>query len=387
MYRLALLVLVACGRGSPAIVADGAPPPSPDAAPDAYVAPAPLEIHGLGVMGFVLSWHGEAVMTAPLYTRQSAFDVSLNLPLASDTAAIDQYLAQGGVPLDEVRAIVSGHAHYDHFIDVPHILTLAPDAKAVTNLTGRHVLAALAPDRPACTNEQPTPVIERSRVSAMDDPFANYTDYTNCPDQRPDGAPLHGQWLQVGAHIRLQAFCSMHPAQVGGVYHFGAGSIDTDQCALPDAASGWLEGQTLAYVIDFVDDAGRPVYRVFYQDAPTNAPIGQVPDEILAEKPVDVALLCVGSYDAVTDQPEDILANLQPRFALSGHWEDFFQGVGSTATIPLLDIGTYVQRAEAAMPGPPDPGFLVDGVPAAKRHVLVQPDSRYAVPPRAMLDQ
>jgi hypothetical protein len=383
-----LLVLVACGHSAaPAIVPDSAPPPALDAAPDAYVAPAPLAIHGLGVMGFLLSWNGEAVMTAPLYTRQSAVEVTLNLPLSSDNAAIDHYLASDNEPLDQVRAIVSGHAHYDHFIDVPHILTLAPNAKAITNLTGRHILAALAPDRPTCTNAAPSPALDRSRVIAMDDPMASYTDYTNCPDQAPSGASLGGQWLAVSDHIRIQAFCSMHPAQVAGVYHFGAGSIETDQCSLPDAASGWLEGQTLAYVIDFLDDAGKPVYRVFYQDAPTNAPIGQVPPSVLADAPVDVALLCVGSYDAVSNQPAAILGNLQPRFALSGHWEDFFQDVGSTATIPLLDVPTYVQRAEAAMPGAPDPGFLVDGVPAAKRHVLVQPDSRFVVPPRAMLDE
>jgi hypothetical protein len=218
----------------------------------------------------------------------------------------------------------------------------------------------------------------------MDDPMASHVDYTNCPDQRPGGAPLEGEWLQVNAHVRIKGFCSMHPAQVGP-YHFGAGAVDTDQCALPDAASGWLEGQTLAFVIDFLDDAGKPAYRVFYQDAPTDAPIGHVPAPVLAEKPVDVALLCVGSSDAVADQPGAILANVQPRFALSGHWEDFFQPVGSTAPIPLLDVTGYVQRANMAMPGAPEPGFRVDGALAPSRHILVQPGSRFVVPPGGML--
>ncbi|HSN27115.1 MAG TPA: hypothetical protein VLT45_12540, partial [Kofleriaceae bacterium] len=71
-------------------------------------------------------------------------------------------------------------------------------------------------------------------------------------------------------------------------------------------------------------------------------------------------------------------------FALSGHWEDFFQPVGSTAPIPLLDVSGYVQRAEAAMPGTAD-GLTVDEQPAAARHVLVQPDSRYVVAPSVML--
>ena len=134
-------------------------------------------------------------------------------------------------------------------------------------------------------------------------------------------------------------------------------------------------------MIDFLDEQDRPVYRVFYQDAPTDAPVGHIPAALLAEKPVDVALLCVGSSNAVSDQPHAILENTQPRFALSGHWEDFFQPVGSTAPIPFLDVPGYVAKAEAALPGAPDSPLLVDGAPAAGRHVLVMPGMRFAVQP------
>ena len=98
---------------------------------------------------------------------------------------------------------------------------------------------------------------------------------------------------------------------------------------------------------------------------PTNAPLGHIPPAILAEAPVDVALLCVGSYGVVANQPRDTLANLQPRFALSGHWEDFFQPVSAPLQpIPFLDVNTYVQRAEAALPG---------------RHELVHPGDHFEI--------
>ena len=58
--------------------------------------------------------------------------------------------------------------------------------------------------------------------------------------------------------------------------------------------------------LDFLDDDDEPVFRVYYQDAPTNAPIGNPPATILADKRVDVALLCVGTYDQVAAQPEEI---------------------------------------------------------------------------------
>jgi hypothetical protein len=317
-------------------------------------------------------------MTAPLFTRQSAIEVTLNLPIDADTDAIDAGLASE--PLSDVRAVISGHAHYDHFIDVPHILSLAPQATAYTNLSGRHILAALAPDRPGCSSAAPTPTLPRSRVVAVDDPLASYVDYTNCPDLAPAGAPLQGRWIDVpGAHVRLMPVCSMHPPTLGP-YHFGEGAVAADQCDLPGAASGWLEGATVAFVIDFLDAADQPTFRVFYQDAPTDAPKGHVPASLLADKAVDVALLCVGSADAVDNHPGEILGNLSPRYALSAHWEDFFAPMGATpAPIPLLDVNGYVTRAEAALPGPADAPIEIDGVATDTRHVLVQPGSRFTV--------
>ncbi len=383
---LALGIVVGCANSSPGHVADVDASKPIDAAPDPTTpdAPAvaePLDVQALGVQGFVLRHGGDTVITAPLFTRQSTFEVTLNLPLPADTAAIDAGLA--GIALSDVRAVISGHAHYDHFLDVPHLLSRAPNATAYTNLTGRNILAALAPDRPAgCTNTPAIP-LARSRVVALDDTLASHVDYTNCPAQAPSGAPLAGTWVQVpGSKVRVMAFCSQHPDQVGP-FHFGEGSIDSEQCELPRAASGWLEGQTLAFLIDFLDDHGEPVFRVFYQDAPTNAPVGQVPAAILGEHAVDLALLCVGSNDAVEDEPTAIIGNLQPRFVFSGHWEDFFQASSAPPQpIPLLDVDKYVQRAEAALPGPADGPLVIDGVPSPARHVLIRPGTHLRIPGR-----
>src|SRR5512140_2837936 len=104
-----------------------------DASPDAPAPAAPLEITALGVQGFVLRHGDDVVLTAPLFTRQSALEVALNVPLDPDTAAIDAGLA--GVPLANLRAVISGHAHYDHLIDVPRVLDRAPGATLYTNLT------------------------------------------------------------------------------------------------------------------------------------------------------------------------------------------------------------------------------------------------------------
>lgn len=354
----------ACGR-SPAPGAAGAAAPEPDAAPPAVALP--LEVESLGVQGFVLRHDDDVVLTAPLFSRGSLIDVSLGQPLPPDLAAIDEGVA--GLGLEDVRAIVSGHAHYDHLMDVPRIMTEhAPDATLFANRTARHVLAALAPDRaPGCSGPAAAVPIARERVVALDDPAASVVDYRGCPEQRPAGAPLEGTWVQVpGARIRVLALCAAHPAQIG-IIHFGEGSIDTDQCEPPVSANEWLEGQTLSFLIDFLDDDAQPVFRVYYQDAPGSAPIGNPPAEVLADRPVDLALLTAGNYDAVRDHPGEVLAALAPRVAISGHWEDFFQPADQPPEpLPFMDLDAYLARVEAGLPG---------------RHVLAVRGTCVVVPP------
>jgi hypothetical protein len=106
-----------------------------------------------------------------------------------------------------------------------------------------------------------------------------------------------------------------------------------------------------------------------------------VPAAILAERRVDLAILCVGTYDAVENQPTDIIANLNPRFVFSGHWEDFFaRRDRPLQNIPLLDVGEFVTRADAALMEPADAQLIVDGERINARQVLIIPGSRLVVP-------
>jgi L-ascorbate metabolism protein UlaG (beta-lactamase superfamily) len=353
------------------------------APPDLAGPPPSLRVAFLGVGGFLITSGADNILTAPLYTHPDELTVSTGT-VASDSLLVLDSLPAGTI--DHVSGIIAGHAHYDHLLDVPPVMAAAPQATLFSNMTARHILAALAPDQPQRCNGSPPPpsMLDRKRVIAMDDPAASVVDYQGCPDQKPDGAPMTGTWVEVpGAHVRLLALCSMHPNQLGPI-HFGAGSIDEDQCQLPPKASDWLEGQTLAYLIDFLDDSGAPRYRLYYQDAPTNAPLGHVPAAVLAEKPVDVALLCVGSYDAVAHDPEDAIAGLAPRYALGGHWENFFiSAADPPQPIPFLDVKSWVTRAQAALP--PQNGIapmIHDGVVEPQRAVMPTPGDTFVIKPR-----
>ncbi|MEO8362067.1 MAG: hypothetical protein ABI672_18710 [Vicinamibacteria bacterium] len=89
----------------------------------------------------------------------------------------------------------------------------------------------------------------------------------------------------------------------------------------------YLEGETIAYLIDFVDPrTGKIRFRVYYQDAPSDGAFGTIPPEALSEHSVDLALLCVGNWNTVENHDSDlIINNLRPQEVILGHWEDFFR--------------------------------------------------------------
>ncbi|MDB4937358.1 MAG: putative lipoprotein [Labilithrix sp.] len=393
-----LTALLACGGGgapgsieppSPASLPSPTPAPAPTTTSTARPpeptasAPSPLRVRFLGVGGFLVEHDDEAVLTAPLYTRPSMIEASTGIPIESDAALVAARLPAPA--LANVHTVLAGHAHYDHLLDVPAVMSLAPKATLFANVSARNLLAAFAPDRAAkCAGKPAQPAartIARSRVVAVDDPAASTVDYTNCPGQKPAGAPLHGTWVNVpGSHVRVLAVCSEHPDQIGPV-HYGAGDVTEEECTPPTNMNDWKEGRTVAYLIDFLDPkTDLPVYRVFYEDAPAESPIGHVPPSFLAEKRIDLALMCVGTYDHVDDaSPAKALAALAPRYALGGHWEDFFGSLESAPTpIPFLDVGAWGTKARAALPDAGETQPLVrNGKTASYRAALPQPGDTF----------
>lgn len=398
---LALATLFACA-GSEADTPEQAPPSDPPAATTPPVAttpppctgaacdppPAsdpvgPLKIRFLGVQGFLVEHGNEALLTSPLFTRPNGIQVTTGLPVSSDPALVSKNIPSAA--LAHVHAVLSGHAHYDHLLDTPAVMQKAPSATLYSNLSTRNILAAWAPDRAAScagTTAQ-TDTIARSRVVAMDDPLASAVDWTACLDKKPAGAPTTGKWLAVpGANMRVLAVCSEHADQIGPI-HYGEGDVVDEQCTPPKNMNDWKEGLTLGFLVDFLDPkTKKPVFRVYYEDAPAGASKGQVPPAFLAEKRIDVALACVGSYANVPGAPANTLATMNPRFGVAGHWEDFLRAADQPIqNIPLLDVDTWDLRAKAAMPpAGEDLKMKRNGAPFAERAIRAQPGDAFEIP-------
>jgi hypothetical protein len=292
----------------------------------------------LGVGGWLFRFGESALLTAPFFSNPGLLEVGAGR-IATDTARVDRYLP----PVRDVDAILIGHAHYDHLMDVPYIArTKAPEARVYGSRTTVNLLHG-------------DPGLDPDRLVEVESRAGDH--------ERP------GEWVYVeGGRIRFMALRSEHAPHFLGILLFG-GDVEEPAEALPDRAGGWVAGRPLAYLIDFLDRSGGVIYRVHYQDHASNPPAG-FPPPLDDGVPVNLAILCPPGYDEVEDYPEGVLARLRPERVLLGHWEDFFRARSrSPRVVPGTDIEDFVDRLSSALPPGvewrmPEPGAVIRILPA-----------------------
>jgi L-ascorbate metabolism protein UlaG (beta-lactamase superfamily) len=286
-----------------------------------------LQMKYLGVGGFLIQRGDDAILTAPFFSNPSLLRVLL-WRIHSDPEQINAFLP----PVDHVKAILVGHAHYDHLMDIPYIAQeRAPAAKIYGNATMKNILRVVLPEE---------------RLIALDD---NTTQ------------PLLGQWQDIaGANIRILATKSEHAPHrclFGRSLCVTAfrGDVSEPLSHLPHTAWGWKGGQPLTYLIDFLGPKGVVDFRIYYQDAASNPPSGFPSPPDVDQKAIDVAILCVPGFNEVQDYPEELLRTLKPRFVILAHWESFFRPrTGDPGELAVVPGGTnprrFIDRMEVACP-------------------------------------
>lgn len=280
----------------------------------------------LGVSGFLVRHGGAAVMTAPSFTHRSLLRTMLPWPFRydPDTALIDRQLH--GLPVQDVGCVLVGHAHYDHLVDVPYVARRwTPGAAILGSRTTAHTLAG-------------DPRL-RGRTRIVADSAAS------------DSAM--GGWIYLpGGGLRILALESSHAPNLGH-YTFAEGHLERNRTTLPRNARGWVEGEVYAYLIDVIAPDSTPRFRIYYQDAAADSQHVRLPPMASRDAHrVDVAILCVGNYAGVPDNPQVILGTMRPRFVVLSHWEDFFRSpLEPLRVIPRTDTEALVARLRAAVGG------------------------------------
>lgn len=297
----------------------------PDAAPGAdsvAAADDPVHLTYLGSGGWIFEHRGEQLLAAPLFSNPGFVRTGLR-PISSDTVAVDEGMDRFDV--SAARAILVGHAHYDHLMDVPRVAERhAPRARILGSRTVRNTLGTWSG------------VMDR-------------VDVVN--DSAGDGA-APGRWMRYGPSTRVMPLRSLHGPHFDGLTLY-VGTTDEPRASPPRTATDWVDGETFAFLVDFLDDRGDVVFRIYYQDAVAPRPQGFAPTSVLEEHAVDVAILVPATFEEVPWHPEAIVGNLQPRHVVLGHWEDFFQPYDApTAPVPLTDLGEFERRLARVYDGP-----------------------------------
>ncbi len=321
VVRLGVLALAVAGGGCAGSIKKlRVYPGVAEIPPDAPGYADTLQIKYLGVGGFLMRRGPDVILTAPFYSNPGFVRVGLRFPIWSRTNRIDKLLPD----VRTVPAILAGHSHYDHLLDLPFIANVrAPRASLYGNRTMVNILSS---------------VVSPERLHALD---------FEAGELRRGGRT--GAWQRVGDYIRFMAFRSEHAPHYRGIKLF-KGEVAAPLKRLPRTAYGWKEGQTLAFVIDFLKDDGSIHYRVFYHDAAVNCPrYGGWPDFPAGEqRSPDVDILCMASYQFVANYPDYIVTNHLPANIIVGHWEDFSRSPArGPKVVPLTDGPRFMKRLEA----------------------------------------
>ncbi len=278
-----------------------------------------VRIRYLGASGLSIRRGADHVLTSPFFSNPGKFSVLLGR-IATDE---ERFPADLDELAEDAAAILVGHSHYDHLMDVPAVARRLPRTAVVYgNDTAGHILAAV----------QDFPL-----------KFVGL-------DRRAGDSTRLGEWISMGrGTVRFMPLLAGHAPHIAGMRFWDDG-YSTDLKKLPRRASGWLMGQPLSFVIDFLDPDKTVRFRLFYQDAAAPAPQG-FPPPLGDGKGFDLAVLCVASFAQIDDHPEAILRALDPRAVLLTHWEDFSRPQSEPIrNVPRTDVPEFLRRFEAALP-------------------------------------
>jgi hypothetical protein len=298
-----------------------------------------ISVTFLGVSGLLIEHQRHVLLTAPFFSNPSLAMVRPRLTrllrstprITADTQAIEKLLPRSA---DRATAILVGHGHYDHLMDIPYIAT----RRAITSRIygGPSVRHMLMGDSTLRSNRGGRVVaVSTAAAGTKDRPGVWY--YTSDSAYRfmaliADHAPTYRAWKKS--------------------YIFTPGSLDTDLDSLPHTAGEWKLGEPYAFLIDVLSSpTGKPVFRIYFQDAPSEPPLGFPPSELLAEYAVDLAVLCAATSSNVSNTPDSLLAVLKPLNVIVAHWEDFFR----PQTLPIqlspgTDLGEFRESLRKSLP-------------------------------------
>ncbi len=295
-----------------------------------------VDIIALGVSGFlIMPWRDTTrlVLTPPSYSNPGAVRVAVwdlirgvrsNAPRVWDV--VRRAPAADSARWTRVRAVLVGHGHYDHLMDLPTLAPWLPNATVYGSASVVHQLH---------------PVRSRLRADSVTVSAA------------PSTSPSR---VRVGPYVTAQPIAWDHAPNVwdfGLRYTIAPGQEHSPRARLPGRARHWRMGTVLAWSVDIHDEAGAVALRVFLHDAAATGDVVRNAVNTLASLPParrTLSLVVPANFNNAAGYPDVLLATLQPDHVLLAHWEDFFRPPSRPLRIVRAISGPrFLERVEPFM--------------------------------------
>jgi L-ascorbate metabolism protein UlaG (beta-lactamase superfamily) len=251
--------------------------------------PAGLEIEWLGTAGFRLSYEGFDLLIDPYVTRVPLGAVLARRPALPEVALVRRYVPRAS-------AVLVGHTHFDHAVDVPKLSELygCPvfGSPSLQHLMALHGLAERAT------------VVEPYRTYALGPFEVSFVPSVHSKLVLGLAVPFDGEL--TCEHLDQLAPSAYRCGLVWGIHVAVAG------------VTFYHQGSA-----DLVDDAVR-------------------------HRGVDYFLAGISGRSMARDYVGRVLRQLEPRVIVPTHYDDFFRPLGEPMTlIRNVDVAGFVGEVEA----------------------------------------
>jgi L-ascorbate metabolism protein UlaG (beta-lactamase superfamily) len=277
------------------------------ALPSTFALPPGLELTWLGTAGFRLAYEGTVIWIDPYVTRLRYVDLLYRRVIAADEAAVAKWI-------DRADAVLVGHTHFDHAMDVPAI-SRATGAKvygsgSLEHLMGLHGLADRA-------------VVVGAHVDYEVGPF------------RFHFVPSVHSKLQLGLRVNYGGELTCE--------HLDGLTPQAYRC-----------GQVWGICVEV---AGVKIYHQGSADL--------IEDEI-KDRDVDVFLCGIAGRRFTPHYVQRVLGKLSPKLVVPTHFDDFFRPFGDTKMSFNVNLTGFADEVHATS-HEPAMGVLEVGKPIEYR--------------------
>lgn len=251
------------------------------------------EIRYYGTACFTIQYADNVLLTDPFISNPSASQAMFG-QVKTDVDYVERYI--NPATLRKVRFAISGHAHYDHLMDFPYLSKYVPESTLlVANKTAKHIMA-----------------------------FYDLPQQTMVANDITGDEKTEGYWVySENNEMRVMAFKSQHPPHFAGINLMNK-KYDKDLTSEPVLARDWQEGQTLAFMVDWLEEDSI-VYRIYFSSSLAKAPFSLFPKSMLDEHPIDdlfISAILVSDFDKA---PKLLIDLAKPNRIFLMHWENLFR--------------------------------------------------------------